>query len=358
MTESFPSNRLSEGDRAGSIGSTIQSYWIRHRTLFWTLHSLWALAIGIGVIYLARERYGFVIWIVVFLLLAWASTLFFGRRFVTGNVPAGARTAPGLTAEVTSYLTRTMYQETLFFLLPFYWYSTVVESPNVTFTALLVGLAVFSCWDLVFDRWLRTRPLFGLLFFATVAFAAINLLLPMFLSIDPVFGTPLAAAAAVGSSIPLAMRGAISARKHRIGLAVFGVAFLALSVGLPRLVAPVPLRLQSAIFTSELDRDTLVPADTLGRSVKSDELHGVIFILIEVFAPSNVPADVHLDWKRDGVLFHSSREIEITAHDLGFRVWDGFRPDSGAVPPGSYEVVLRTEGRRVFGLAHIDVGID
>ncbi|HSG46629.1 MAG TPA: hypothetical protein VLA43_02325, partial [Longimicrobiales bacterium] len=50
-------------------------YWARHRTLFWMLHSFWALATGVAVLLLARERYAFVPWVVAFLGLTWASTL-------------------------------------------------------------------------------------------------------------------------------------------------------------------------------------------------------------------------------------------------------------------------------------------
>ena len=50
---------------------------------------------------------------------------------------------------------------------------------------LLGGLAVLSCLDLVFDRLLRHRPTFALVFFVTVAFSAINLVLPMLWPIGP-----------------------------------------------------------------------------------------------------------------------------------------------------------------------------
>ena len=33
--------------------------WRRHRRAFWILHSLWALAFGVVVLWLAHERYGF-----------------------------------------------------------------------------------------------------------------------------------------------------------------------------------------------------------------------------------------------------------------------------------------------------------
>ena len=220
------SKRPAEVSPNPSIGDRFRRYWLHHRALFWTLHSLWALAVGGVVIFLAHERYGFLPWIVLFLILTWASTLFFSRTIVDEFGSSDDAEPPGLHKEAVSYLTRAMYQETLFFILPFYWYSTVVRSWNIVFSLLLGGLAVLSCVDLVFDRWLRTRPLFGLVYFAIVTFAALNLMFPILLPVDPAFGTPLAALVAVGSTVPLASRGSPSGRSARMWIGLLAVLFL------------------------------------------------------------------------------------------------------------------------------------
>ena len=310
------------------------------------------------VIFLARERYGFVPWVILFLILTWVSTLLFSRAIVVEDGSTDRGEPPRLHREVASYATRMMYQETLFFSLPFYWYSTVLGSPNIVFSILLAGLAIFSCIDLLFDRWLRTRPWFGLVYFATVAFAAINLLLPILLPIDPAIGTPLAAVVAVAGAIALAVRGSLTGRSQAIRVSLFAVLFLACVVGFPWLIPPVPLRLRAAIFTSDIDRATLATADRLGSSVKSGHLGGAMFVLVEVFAPSSLPTSVSLEWKRDGKGFRTSHEIEIIAHEQGFRIWDGYRSDTGEMPPGEYQVFFRTAGNRVFGVAAIDVAAD
>lgn len=356
-----------------SLRARFGRFWRRHRTLFWTLHSVWALATGVVVIFLARERYGFVPWVVLFLALTWASTLYFARR---GGAGPGAGdppvAAPGAAEEATSYLTRTLYQETLFFLLPFYAYSTVIRSPNVVFSLLLVGLAVFSCLDLVFDRWLRTSRVFSLLFFAVVTYAAVNLLLPILLPLDPTLGGWIASAVAAGAALPLALQGggpmatrdAVAgarpgggARAGVVGRGLLGVAmtaFLVVTVGFPQLVPPVPLRVQSATFSSGFDRERFVVADTLQGAVARAELAGGLYVLMQVFAPTVVPTDVQVVWKQDGRVLREGRRVSITAHDLGFRVWDAWRP-SGGLEPGRYEVVVRTRANRVFGSARIDV---
>lgn len=334
------------------VRERIGRFWGRHRALFWMLHSAWVLTSGTLIVLFARERYHLVLWVMLFLALTWTSTLYFGR---TEAAPEPGR-PPKLLHEAASYLTRVLYQETLFFLLPFYAYSTVVHSPNVLFMGLLVGLALLSCVDLIFDRWLRTRPLFALSFFAVVAFAAANLLLPLLVGLQPRFATPLAALIAVGIAVPLALRTAPRTWSARLRLVGGALVLLAASMAVPVLVPPVPLRLERATFASGIDTETLLLEDTLSSPVPAGDVGSSLVVLVEVFAPSTLPATVQLQWRRGPELLRVSREIQITAHAWGFRVWDRWRAPAGVVPPGRYRVVLRTSGGRVFGVATLRVG--
>lgn len=336
----------------GVTAERLDRLWQRHGRLFWILHSIWALATGVVVLWLAHERYGFLPWVVGFLGLTWISTLFFSR-------PATDELEDGLSARfgrtLVSYFMRVMYQQTLFFLLPFYAYSMVFPSWNVAFVIVLAVLAVLACLDLVFDRWIRESPVFGLIFFASVAFGALNLLLPMVLSIRPAVATPVSAALALVTAVPLAVRTRVPGVGHWLRLTAAGAALLVVAVGLPWLVPPVPLRLETVAFARGLDRATLRPADVIASEAESSSLRGELTVLATVFAPSNVPARVALDWYRDGALVRSSREVEIVAHFGGFRFWDALRPQDGVLAPGAYRIVLRTSDRRVFGTAGVRI---
>ena len=334
----------------------MRAFWVRHRTLFWSLHSLWALATGVAVMWLARERYGFVPWVALFLVLTWASTLVFGRGLKRAEDSAEPRTdgAPTVRDEAASYVTRTLYQETLFFLLPFYAYSTVVGTLNMAFLGLLGLLALLSCLDLVFDRLLRTRPAFALVFFTTVAFAALNLVLPMILPIDPNVAITIAALTAVGSAVPLSVRAETSGTAKGLSLVV-GLGMLAVALLVPSLVPPVPLRLEESTFSRELDRETLEPIDPLSPASAAVG-QPVVFALLEIFAPSNVPASVSVEWRHDGRVVRTSREIQITAHEGGFRVWDAWRNEGDDIPPGQLVLDVRTQHGRIFGRARIELG--
>ncbi len=341
-----------------SIWARFRSFWDRHRALFWTLHSIWALVAGGIVVILAHERYGFLPWVILFLALTWATTLFFNRAIVDGDRALDAGGPPPVRNEIVSYLTRIMYQETLFFVIPFYWYSTVAGSPNVVFLVLLVGLAILSCIDLMFDRWLRTHYFFGLAFFATVTFAAANLIVPILAPLEFALATPVAAAIALVSSVPLAGQAVLKSWSGRVWTGVLGLSFLILAIGLPQLVPPVPLRLNAVTFAPDIDRTTLDPAETLEETVESDRLENGLFVIADVFSPTNLSTTVSVQWKRDDEVIRTSREIEIVAHELGFRIWDRYRPETSGMNTGSYEVVLRATGNRVFGRAAINVTLD
>jgi hypothetical protein len=318
------------------------------------LHTAWALATGIAVTLLARDRYHLVGWVALFLLFTWASTLYFGRAAVHAAIGSSDYT-PGAVPEITSYVTRVLYQETLFFLLPFYAYSTVAGSPNTIFLLLLVTLAVFSCVDLVFDRLLRAVPVFALVFFSVVTFATGNLLLPLLLGLQPAAATPAAAFLAVGAAIPLAVRAGGHAMRTRLSLVAAAAAMLGIALAWPRLVPPVPLRMERATFASDMDRNTLAVSDSLAQNTSASVLGGALIILVQVFAPTDLPASVQLEWYRNGALVHKSREVSITAHIDGFRVWDSWRPDAGVIPPGKYQVFLFAARRRAFDKAELNI---
>ncbi len=324
-------------------------FWGRHRTLIWMLHSAWALTAGIVIVWLARERYYLVVWVVAFLALLWTSTLFFSRAAADVAGP------PKLAHEVTSYVTRVLYQETLFFLLPFYAHSTVIQSPNIFFLALLGVLAVLSCIDLLFDRWVRTRPVFAMTFFTIVAFAAVNLLLPLLVGLPTRLATPAAMLIAVGVAAPLAFRTAPQGSRGRLWLVAAGVVMLAVPVSVPGLIPPVPLRLARATFGSGIESGTLELTTPFPDRVTAAEAGGSVYVVVQVFAPSALPATIQFEWWRDRELLRVSREVSITAHADGFRVWDAWHPASGSVAPGRYRVVLKTAGRRVFGVARLIV---
>ncbi len=325
----------------------------RYRRTFWILHSLWALATGVLVLVLAHERWGLAQWVVVFLGATWASTLFFTRLAARLPDSAAARLGRGFV----SYVTRVMYQETLFFLLPFYYSSATPWSVNLLFVLLLAALAVLACLDLVFDELLRRRPWFGLLFFSVVSFASLNFLLPVLFRVRIELATPLAAAGGLAAALPLVWKGAGWRQPRALAQLAAGLALAALLAGPARLVVPpVPLRLERLAWTPAVDPDLVRPLSTLGgEAMVGDLVEDQLAVVATVFAPRRLAASVVVVWSRDGVELRRSRTLEITPHRLGFSIWHAWRPVEPPFPPGRYEVAIETADGRLIGRSQLRV---
>ncbi len=324
--------------------------YLRNHRLFWTLHSLWALATGVVVVALAHRRWALVGWVVVFLGVTWVSTFFFSHLSKLLPDSAAARLGRGFV----SYLTRVTYQETLFFLLPFYFASATFVSWNLAFPALLAGLAVLACLDLVFDRLLREHRWFGLLFFSIVAFASLEFLLPLFLGTPRDLGTPVAAVVAFAASLPLVCRRG-DHRRPRTLLQMAAVALLLAVLAGPgrALVPPVPVELQEIVFSRSIDPDELTPVDPLD-PVARGPLEQIV-VVARVFAPTRLEERVVLRWLHDGTTVYTTRELTISPHPRGFKVWYRHRPPGGAVEPGSYTAEIRMAGGQLIGRGAVEV---
>jgi len=324
----------------------------RYARTFWVVHSIWALLTGIFVLVLAHNRYGYLPWVVLFLTVTWISTLFFSRFALRVTTRAG-RLASGFV----SYLTRIMYQETLFFLLPFYFYSTTFPSWNSAYVVALAGLAVFSCFDIPFDRLLRSSRAFALSFFGIVTFSALQFFLPLVLAVPVHQGAYLAAVVSLLAAVPMAHPW----RELRQGGTLTRLALVALvTIGAVRVlrpaIPPVPLRLSRVRFAAELDPRTIKPArEYVDRVERSALAAGKLHAIATVFAPSRMPAAITLRFVRDGKVLRTSRTVNLVAHSRGFRVWDTMRPGPLGFSPGAYTVEVWTGEGQLVGRASITV---
>jgi hypothetical protein len=334
------------------VSLRVETLHHRYGRAFWIGHSIWALITGAAVLVLAHNRYGYLPWVILFLALTWGSTLFFSRI----ALPADSRAAQ-LAKGVVSYLTRIMYQETLFFLLPFYFFSTTFPSWNCAYVIGLAALAVFSCVDIPFDRMLRNNRPFALAFFGIVTFSALQLFFPLALALQINRATYLSALLSIVAAVPLAYPW----RELKQGATVLrtvlaaAVALAAVRLLLPA-IPPVPLRLFNVRFAAALDPRTIQApfeySDTIPRSVLAG---GRLYAIASVFAPSRLPATVTMRFVRHGKVLRTSRAVNLIAHARGFRVWDTMRPGPEGFVPGAYTVEVWTAEGQLVGRSTIRV---
>lgn len=313
----------------------------KYARLFWALHSAWALISGIAVLVLAHNRYGFLRWVVLFIALTWGSTLFFSR-FAIGESSRAMRFAQS----VVSYLMRVMYQETLFFLIPFYFYSATFRSWNFLYVIALAALAVLSCFDMIFDRLLREHRWFSTGFFAFVSFSALQFFLPLLLRTRIDNSEYLAAAISFVAALALAGRLADLHEPRRLAVIALTFAAVLLGIRLFRpLLPPVPLRLTRLRVSGTLNPRTLNAPVDFEDAIPSAELRrGRIYAVATVFSPQRIPAQLQMRFLQNGKVLRSSRTLDLTARPGGFRIWDSVK-----LPPApasdTYRIEVWTAGQ-------------
>ena len=295
----------------------------KYARLFWALHSAWALISGIAVLVLAHNRYGFLRWVVLFIALTWGSTLFFSRIAIDET-----SRAMKLAQSLVSYLMRVMYQETLFFLIPFYFYSATFPSWNFLYVVALAAFAMLSCFDLLFDRLMREHRWFSTGFFAFVSFSALQFFLPLLLRTRIDNSEYLAAAIAFLAALALARR--LDDLRDRRRLVAIVIAFAGVLIGVRvfrPLLPPVPLRLTRLRISGVLNPRTLNAPRDFDKEIPASELkRGRIYAVATVFSPERIPARLQMNFVQNGKVLRQSRTLDLTARPGGFRIWDSVKP--------------------------------
>ena len=148
----------------------------------WWLHSAGALAFGCGVMLFARKGIEHADVVLTVLGLSWV-LVFIAFRFIVGasNTSPDERKAKKGLRLVTNYVIKQLYQQMFFFLVPLYASSATwsLTSWNWWLVPILLGFAVVSTLDLVFDNFIMERRVVASTMYGVCVFAVLNLNLPL-----------------------------------------------------------------------------------------------------------------------------------------------------------------------------------
>ena len=293
--------------------------WLHeHETVLWWVHSAWALALGIGVMWLGARNFavlrvafyqiGF-IW-----LTSLALPLVLQHRHVGPKLGARLRLA-------VNYVQKNFYQQMLFFVLPVYHGSATWSSGNVLFVVVVAVSATLSTFDVVYDRHLSVKRGLTALFFAFNLFALVNVALPVLWSVSNAWAMRASAVAAIAGFATIRFHPRDLARRNV--LVVVATAALLLVVVLERgraYIPPAPLQLTTADFGATVNRASLAvggPVDVLTPAWRG-QLHAVTAIR----APLGLRDRVRHRWSVDGrPVFTSSAYTVTGGRARGFRLW-------------------------------------
>lgn len=184
-----------------SIVDHAKAFLKRHEKKLWWLHSVYALCLGMSVVFFAQRGFEKARILSVSVGAAWLLVVLFFRVFAKDrpiNASEIAAKKPNLRFYAMTYALKNLYQGMLFFLVPFYFKASTYDSPNFYFVVVLGAFAILSTLDIVFDRFVMRFRTLASFFHGLTLFACLNLVVP---ALFPNTRTLVAVLAAAGLSV-------------------------------------------------------------------------------------------------------------------------------------------------------------
>ena len=323
----------------------VLSFLNRHERLLWALHSTWALALGVVVMWAGSRNYAWLRVTIFHLAFLWVASLFVPALV---DRPGTGTKWRGRLRLVVNYFTKNFYQQLLFFLLPVYYASASAWSANLLFVGFVAVSALMSTIDVFFDQHLSVRRGLTAVFFAFNLFACINVMLPVLWSISNGVALRVSAVLAVLAFATIRYGFGELARfdrRRQIGLAAIALVLL-VALGRP-LIPPAPLRVLQTEFGTGINRRVFQVTGPVGTLPAG--WSGRVYGVTSIYAPLGLHDRVCHRWYQDGHLVFASPFYRLDGgRPEGFRLWTS-APAADVKPGSRLTVEVWTEAGQLVG---------
>lgn len=298
---------------------------------------------GLATLVVFRRGLEYFPWFLGYLLLCYlAAVVFAGAR-----ESLASRGQPVL-ARVVDYTVQTLLHGLLLFLLPIYFASATVASPNIWFVLALFCAATLTAVDpwyqsaLLRGRWIELG-LFGL-----GLFGSLNVAFPL-VGVQSLWGLLLAGAGSMLALTPVFRRVQHGQWRSAVGQATLAAVLVGAMLWWGRdWIPPVPLHLSRGTFAHHVSG--LEPVNPVER-IDAGRLRewGRLTAFASIVAPTGLREPVVHVWLKDGTRVARMPVAVVTGgRPGGFRTYS-WKRDLGQDPAGVWEVEIRTAHDRLIG---------
>lgn len=304
---------------------------------------------GVCSFILVDRQQGLASWIAVIMLVSWV-WLMLENSLTQLFAQVFKREIP---QPLLRYATQMIHQESLFFVLPFFFITTSWNSGQLAFTGLLGAAALVSITDPLYYKWLAPRRWLFLALHTLTLFAVLLTALPLILHLTTAQSFKLALGTAMLLSFP-SLASILPIRSVRSALTVLCITLAIGGTGwlLRSWVPPATLWLtEDAISTQLQDRTPGASLETLSASqVRGNGL----------YAYTAINAQRGLDERIYHVWQFNGSEVDRIALDIhggrkeGYRAWSR-KQNFPANPAGKWQVRVVTEDGQVIGVLRFQI---
>lgn len=253
------------------------------------------------------------------------------------------------------YGTQMIHQESLFFVLPFFFITTTWNSGQLLFSGLLALAALASITDPIYYRWLAPRRWLLLIFHSLALFAVMLTALPIIFHLSTPQSYLIALLIATLLALP-SLPGLIGFTGWRriVLLAALPLAMASAGWLARAWVPPATLWLTEVAISDRFDGEQRTPGESLQQISPEQLRDDGLYAYTSINAPRGLNERIYHVWQ------HNGREVDRIALDInggrkeGYRAWT-HKLNFPASPEGRWQVRVVTEAGQMIGVLRFDV---
>jgi len=301
---------------------------------------------GIASFILVDRQAGLATWIAVVMLISWLWLMVENTMVGLLNKAIGREIPQGLLR----YGTQMIHQESLFFVLPFFFITTTWNSGQAIFTAFLGAAGLISIIDPLYYKWLAPRRWLFMALHTLTLFAALLTALPIILHLTTAQSYKLALGVALLLSFPsLASSFPLNNWRRAVMVVAMIVAIGGAGWMLRSWVPPATLWLTEVAVSPDFDNKSRTPGDSISEISASQLRSSGLYAYTAINAPRGLEERIYHVWRHDG------KEVDRIALDIhggrkeGYRAWthkQNFPQDV----VGRWQVRVLTEDGQMIGV--------
>ncbi|MBM7062576.1 DUF2914 domain-containing protein [Pseudomonas sp. UL073] len=253
------------------------------------------------------------------------------------------------------YATQMIHQESLFFVLPFFFITTTWNSGQALFTGLLIAGGLVSIIDPLYFKVLAPRRWLYMALHTLTLFAVVLTALPIILHLTTAESYKLALGIAVLLSFP-SLLASFPVQRWWYGLALIGLTLALGAAGwlLRSWIPPATLWLTEVAVTTQFDNQNRAPGKSLSEVSAAQLRSQGLYAYTAINAPRGLDERIYHEWQRNG------GEVERIPLDIhggrkaGYRAWT-HKQNFPAEVVGNWQVRVITENDQLIGVLRFKV---
>ena len=304
---------------------------------------------GVGSFMLVDRQQSLATWITIIMLVSWL-WLMLENTLTRLFTKVFKREIP---QPLLRYATQMIHQESLFFVLPFFFITTTWNSSQLIFTGLLTIAALISIIDPLYYKWLAPRRWAFLALHTLTLFAALLTALPVIVHLTTDQSFKLALGIAMLLSFP-SLASIFPIRTVRNALAILCITLGIGAAGwvLRSWVPPATLWMTEVAISTQVEDRT--PGASLKQVSAAQIRSNGLYAYTAINAPRGLDERIYHVWQFNG------KEVDRIALDIhggrkeGYRAWTHKQnfPDN---PTGKWQVRVLTENGQMIGVLRFEV---